>query len=96
MLILAAGADSACVAALRITAKQHTLDDIQDVSLLIEGDFIGRAEVAVALPVIEYLPEAVMPGGVVERLGREGLILMGKRVSMREVSGYCTTGKKVR
>ena len=92
MLILAAGADSACVAALRITAKQHTLDDIQDVSLLIEGDFIGRAEVAVALPVIEYLPEAVMPGGVVERLGREGLILKSELVFDGNASDCCATG----
>jgi hypothetical protein len=40
------------------------------------GDFIGQAEVAVALPVVEkYLAEAVVPGGVVERPGRGSLIL---------------------
>jgi hypothetical protein len=45
------------------------LDNIPNVSLLIEGGFIGQAEVAVALPVVEkYLAKAVMPGWVVERL----------------------------
>ena len=82
MLILAAGADPSCVAALRVTAKQHTLDNVSDVSLLIEGDFIGQAEIAVALPVVqEYLARAVVRGWVVERLpGGEGLILRGKKV----------------
>jgi hypothetical protein len=64
MLILAAGAYPSGIAALRITAEQHALDDVPDVSLLIEGDFIGQAEVAVAIPVVEeYLAKAVIPVG---------------------------------
>jgi len=53
--------------------------DVSDVSLLIEGDFIGQAEVAVALPVVEeYIAEAVMPGGVIERVpGGASLIRKG-------------------
>jgi len=44
--------------------------------LLIEGDFVGQTEVAVALPVVEeYLTKAVVPGWEVERPGRDGLIL---------------------
>jgi len=77
MLILAAGTYPSGIAALRVTAEQHALDDVSDVSLLIEGDFIGQAEVAVAIPVVEeYLTKAVMPGWVVERMpGGESLIL---------------------
>jgi transcriptional regulator with XRE-family HTH domain len=37
MLILAAGAEIAGIAAIRVTAEQHTLNDVPDVSLLIEG-----------------------------------------------------------
>jgi hypothetical protein len=43
MLILAAGAEIAGIAAIRVTAEQQTLDDVSDVSLLIEGDFVGQA-----------------------------------------------------
>jgi hypothetical protein len=69
MLILAAGTDPTGITALRITAEHHTLDDVSDVSLLIEGDFVGQTEVAVALPVVEeYLSKAVVTGRVVERL----------------------------
>ena len=98
LLILAAGAEIAGIAAIRVTAEQHTLDDVPDVSLLIEGDFVGQAEVAVAIPVVEeYLAKAVMTGGVIERLpGGEGLILKEWWVFDGEVSGYCVTGKKVR
>ena len=39
MLILAAGTNPT---ALRVTAKYHTLDNVSDVSLLIEGDFVGQ------------------------------------------------------
>ena len=41
MLILAAGTDPTGITALRITAEHHTLDDVPDVSLLIEGDLVG-------------------------------------------------------
>lgn len=43
MLILAAGAEIACIAAIAVTAEQHVLNDVSDVSLLIEGDFVGQA-----------------------------------------------------
>ena len=91
------GADPSCVAALRVMAKQQPLDDISNVSmnvsLLIEGDFVGQAEVAVALPVVEdYLTKAVVTSWVVERPGREVLIQRRKGFSMREVSDYCTMG----
>ena len=63
MLILAAGTDPTCIAALRVAAKHHALNDVSDVSLLTEGDFVGQAEVAVTVPVVEeYLAKAVMPG----------------------------------
>jgi hypothetical protein len=69
MLILAAGTDPSCVAALRVTAEHHALNDVSDVSLLIEGELVGQAEVAVALPVVkEDLAEAVVPGGLIEKL----------------------------
>jgi hypothetical protein len=69
MLILAAGAYPAGVAAFRIAAEHHSLNDVSDISLLIEGDLIGQAEVAVALPMVEeYLSKAVVTGRVVERL----------------------------
>jgi hypothetical protein len=69
MLILAAGTDPTGITALRITAEHHTLDDVPDVSLLIEGDFVGQTKVAVALPMVEeYLSKAVVTGRVVERL----------------------------
>ena len=69
MLILAAGAYPAGVTALRIAAEHHALNDVSDISLLIEGDLIGQAEVAVALPMVEeYLSKAVVTGRVVERL----------------------------
>ena len=88
MLILAAGTDPTGITALRITAEHHTLDDVPDVSLLIEGDFVGQAEVAIALPMVEkYLAKAVMAGGVVERLpGGEIVILKGGMVFDCEVS----------
>ena len=41
-LILAAGTDPTGITALRIKAEHHTSDDASDVSLLIEGDFIGQ------------------------------------------------------
>jgi hypothetical protein len=65
------------------------LEDVPDVSLLIEGDFIGQAEVAVTIPVVEeYLAKAVVPGGVIERLpGGEGLILKEGWFFDGEVSG---------
>ena len=63
MLILATGTKITGIAALRVTAEHHTLNNVPDVSLLIEGDFIGQAEVAVALPVVEkYLAKAIMVG----------------------------------
>ena len=69
MLILATGTDPTGITALRVTAKQHALNDVSEVSLLIEGDFVGQTEVAVALPVVEeYLSKAVVTGRVVERL----------------------------
>ena len=65
--------------------------------MLIEGDLVGQAEVAVALPVVkEDLAEAVVHGWVVERPGRESLILKREWFFDGEVSGYCVTGKKVR
>ena len=68
-LIVAAGAKITGIAALRVTTKHHALNDVSDVSLLIEGDFVGQAEVAVALPMVEeYLSKAVVTGRVVERL----------------------------
>jgi len=42
MFILEAGAEIAGIAAIRVTAEQHALDDVSDVSLLIEGDFVGQ------------------------------------------------------
>jgi len=42
MLILAAGTKITGVAALRIAAEHHALNDVSDVSLLIEGDFVGQ------------------------------------------------------
>ena len=88
MLILATGTKITGIATLRVTAEHHTLNNVPDVSLLIEGDFIGQAEVAVALPVVEeYLAKAVMAGGVVERLpGGEIVILKGGMVFDCEVS----------
>ena len=63
MLILAAGTKITGIAALRVTEKHHTLNNVPDVSLLIEGDFIGQAEVAVPLSVVEkYLAKAIMVG----------------------------------
>jgi hypothetical protein len=41
MIILAAGTYPTDVAALRVTAKQHALNNVSDVSLLIEGDLVG-------------------------------------------------------
>ena len=83
MLILAAWAYLSGIAALRVTAEHHTLNDVSDVSLLIEGDFVGQTQVAVALPVVEkYLPKAVMPGGAAERAGRgefDSEVVMGFR-----------------
>ena len=79
MLILAAWADPACIAALWVTTEQHTLDDVPDVSLLIEGDFVSQAKIAVALPVVQkYLAKAVMTGWVIEKPGGESLILKGR------------------
>ena len=77
MLILAAGTYPTCRAALRIAAEHHALNDVSDISLLIEGDLVGQAEVAAALPMVEkYLAKAVMPGGAAERgLGEASLIL---------------------
>ncbi len=77
MFILAAGTNPPGIAALRVTAERHALNDVSGVSLLIEGDFVGQAEVAVALPVVEeYFAKAVVPGGVIERLpGGDVLIL---------------------
>jgi hypothetical protein len=43
MLILAAGTYPTCIAAPQVTAKHHALNDVPDVSLLIEGDLIGQA-----------------------------------------------------
>ena len=43
MLILSAGTKITDVAARWVTAKHHALNDVSDVSLLIEGDFIGQA-----------------------------------------------------
>ncbi|MGD0751691.1 MAG: hypothetical protein ABSA23_09805 [Anaerolineales bacterium] len=69
MLILAAGTYPAYVTAIRVTAEQHALNDVSDVSLLIEGDFIGQTEVAVAIPVVEeYLAKVVMTGWMAERM----------------------------
>jgi hypothetical protein len=93
MLILATGTKITGIATLRVTAEHHTLNNVLDVSLLIEGDLVGQAEVAVALPVVkEDLAEAVVPGWVVERPGRGSLILKEWRVFDGEVSGYCVTG----
>jgi hypothetical protein len=88
MLILAAGAYPAGVTALRIAAEQHALNDVSDISLLIEGDLVGQAEVAVTVPMVEeYLAKAVKAGGVVERLpGGEIAILKGGMVFDCEVS----------
>ena len=63
---------------------------------LIERDFVGQAEIAVVLPVVEeYLTKAVVPGWVVERLpGGGSLILKEWWVFDGEVSGY-VTGKNV-
>jgi len=83
MLILAAGAYPAGVTALRIAAEHHALNDVSDISLLIEGDFVGQSEVAVALPVVEeYLSKAVVTGGVIERLERRvnDLLRTGGRI----------------
>jgi hypothetical protein len=44
----------------------------------------------------EYFAKAVVPGWVVERPGRESLILKRVWFFDGEVSGYCVTGKKVR
>ena len=65
------------------------MDDVPDVSLLMEGDFVGQAEVAVAIPVVEeYLSKAVMTGWVVERMpGGESLILKEGWFFDGEVSG---------
>jgi hypothetical protein len=41
MLILATGTKISGIAALRVTAEHHALNDVSDVSLLIEGDFVG-------------------------------------------------------
>ena len=63
MLILATGTKITGIATLLLTAEHHTLNNVPDVSLLIEGDFIGQAEVAVPLPVVEkYLAKAIMVG----------------------------------
>jgi hypothetical protein len=96
MIILAAGTYPTDVAALRVTAKHHALNDVPDASLLIEGDFIGQTQVAVAVPVVkEDLAEAVVPGWVIERPGRESLILKREWFFDGYVSGYCVTGKNV-
>jgi hypothetical protein len=42
MLIVAAGTYPTCIAALRVTAKHPALNDVSDVSLLIEVDFVGQ------------------------------------------------------
>jgi hypothetical protein len=41
-LIVAAGTDPAGITALQITAEHHSLDDVSDVSLLIEGTLSAR------------------------------------------------------
>jgi hypothetical protein len=65
------------------------------VSLLIEGDFIGQAEVAVALPVVEkYLAKAVMTGWVIEMPGRGSLILKEWRVFDGGGFGLLRDGQK--
>jgi hypothetical protein len=88
-LIVAAGTKITGIAAFRVTAKHHALNNVPDVSLLIEGHFIGQAEVAVTVPVVEeYLAEAVMPGWVIERPGGEGLILKRGLVFDGEISDY--------
>jgi hypothetical protein len=91
---VAAGTNPACVTALRVAAEQHALNDVSDVSLLIEGDFVGQAEVAVALPVVEkYHAKAIMTGWMAERvLGGEVSILKGRWVFGGEVLGCCATG----
>ena len=43
MLILAAGTDPAGITAIWVTAEHHALNDVPDVSLLIEGDFVSHA-----------------------------------------------------
>jgi hypothetical protein len=79
MLILATGVGPVCVAGLRVTAEQHTLNNVLNVRLLIEEDFVGQAEIAAALPVgEEYLTKAVVAARVVGRPGREDLILKGR------------------
>ena len=73
-------------AALQVMTKHHALNDVPYVRLLIEGDFVGQTEVAVALPMVEkYLTKAVVPGRVVETPEREGLILKGRYVYDGEV-----------
>jgi hypothetical protein len=97
MLILAAMTDPTCIATIGVTAEQHTLNNVPDVSLLIEGIFVGQREVAVALPVVEeYLAEAIITGWVIKRLpGGASLILKEWWVFDGEVSGYCVTGKNM-
>ena len=94
LLILAAETEIARIAAIRVTAEQHALNDVPDVSLLIEGDFVGQAEVAVAIPVVEeYLAKAVMTCWMAERMpGGESLILKEGWVFDGEVSGCCARG----
>jgi len=79
--------DPACITALRVTAEQHALNDISDVSWLIEGDCIRQADVARAIPVIEeYLTKAVVPGGVGRKAGKGGFDSEGRLVFDGEVS----------
>ena len=78
-LIVAAGTKITGIAALRVTAKHHALNDICNVGTLIEGNFFLHAKIAPEIPMLaEDLAEAVMPSWVVERPGRESLILKGR------------------
>ena len=98
MLILAAGTYPTGIIALQVTAKHHALNDVPEVSLLIEGDFVGQAEVAIATPVVEeYLAETVMPGGVIERVvGEASLIRKCGWVFDGEVCRILRDGQKMR
>jgi len=64
MLILAARADVEGITAVRVAAKDHTLDGLADVCLLISRDFF-EAQIAPGVPVVaEDVTETVVTGGM--------------------------------
>ena len=67
----AAWADVRRVSSFGVMVKHHTLDDICDIFMLLDRDFVFHAEIAPAKPMItEDLTEPVMAGELIRVLER--------------------------